>query len=185
METLSLHRDWYELLVALIDHRVRFLIVGGHAVAAHGEPRFTKDLDLFVDATRANGARLNAALIEFGFGAHAPRAEDIATPGPFWIFGRPPLQVDILTQIPAVRFTSAWKRRSDVPIDPVRVVGVLSREDLIANKRACGRPQDLADAANLERVLKPGAADPRAPRRGPATRGPARSRRAPSRAPRR
>jgi hypothetical protein len=82
--------DWRELLCALIDHRVKFLVVGGIALAAHAEPRFTKDLDVLVEATVANSRRLHAALVDFGFGAVAPDASELAKAGRGWLLGRTP-----------------------------------------------------------------------------------------------
>jgi hypothetical protein len=166
---LSLSADWYEFLCALADHRVRFLIVGGHAVSAHGEPRFTKDLDILVEPTRANGARLHAALTEFGLGAIAPRPEELAAPGPFWMFGRPPVRIDVMTEITGVPFRTAWKNRVRLQLDAQHELFVIGRADLITAKRAAGRPQDLADVAMLE--SQPAAAP------GPAKRGSARRRR--------
>ncbi len=111
--------DWWELLETLQRHRVRYLLIGGHAVSVHGTPRTTEDMDLTVAQTRANGVRLRAALIEFGLGSFAPQAAEILEPDMFWRF-------------PGL----------DVP--------VLGLDDLLANKRAAGRPKDLADVDALE-----------------------------------
>lgn len=150
MATLSLGRDWHEFLCALIDRRVKFVVIGGMAVAAHAEPRFTKDLDVLVEATVANGRRLRAALADFGFGAVAPEPSELAKPGPGWMLGRTPLRIDILTKISGVTFRRAWQNRVFAQLDQRRRVPILSRSDLIAAKRAAGRPQDLADAENLQ-----------------------------------
>ena len=147
--TLSLSQDWFEFLASLTDCGVRFLLVGAHALAAHAEPRVTKDLDVFVEPTRANGVRLRAALDRFGLGAIAPSAEELARPGPFWIYGRPPVQIDVLTQLNGVSWARAWKGRVAVPLDSTRTLWVLGRSELIASKRAAGRPRDLADIASL------------------------------------
>ena len=147
---LSLDPDWLEFLCALIDHRVRFLIVGGIALAVHAEPRFTKDLDVLVEATLANGRRLRAALVEFGFGAVAPDPSELATPGPGWLLGRVPKRIDILTEIDGVSFRRAWARRVHAQLDEQRRLPIIAREDLLAAKLAAGRPQDLADAAAIQ-----------------------------------
>jgi predicted nucleotidyltransferase len=149
--TTPMPRDWWELLATLQRHRVRYLLIGGHAVSAHGTPRTTEDMDLLVERTLANGRRLRAALIEFGLGSLAPRAEEILETDTFWQFGRKPLRIDILTHIPAVTFASAWKRRVVVQVDDVEVP-VLGLDDLIANKRAAGRAKDHVDADMLEAV---------------------------------
>jgi hypothetical protein len=147
---LSLDPDWREFLCVLIDRRVRFLIVGGLAVAAHAEPRFTKDLDILVDATLANGRRLRAALVDFGFGADAPAPEELARPGPGWLLGRVPKRIDILTEIAGVTFRRAWANRVHAKLDEKRHVPIIGRHELLAAKLAAGRPQDLADAAAIE-----------------------------------
>lgn len=151
MRTTSLHTDWLDLLRCLVKHQVRFLMIGGHAVSLHSEPRYTEDLDLFVEATLANGRRLRKALVEFGLGNVAPKPEELAKPGPFWMFGRKPIRIDLLTEIPAVSsFRAAWKGRVEVDIDGI-LVPVIGREDLIANKRGAGRAKDLADVESLVR----------------------------------
>ena len=119
--TTSMPRDWSELLATLARHRVRFLVVGGHAVSAHGRPRTTEDMDLLVERTLTNGKRLRAALVDFGLGSFAPRAEEILEPDTFWQFGRRPLRVDILTHIPAVSFEGAWRRRVTVDLGGIGI----------------------------------------------------------------
>jgi hypothetical protein len=159
---IELNRDWTEFLCALISRRVRFLLVGGHAVAGHGEPRLTEDLDLFVEPTLANARRLRAALVDFGFEAVTPPAEELAEPGRIFMLGRKPWRIDLLTAIDGVTFPEAWASRveAEFEISPLFVIG---RKALIANKRAAGRDKDLLDVALLERHS--GARRPRAPRK--------------------
>src|SRR5450432_3942132 len=97
-------RDWSEFLRLLISHRVRFVLIGGHAVAGHGEPRFTEDLDVLVDATIPNARRLRNAIREFGFGDAAPSEEQLAVRGKIWMLGRKPWRIDILTEVDGVTF---------------------------------------------------------------------------------
>lgn len=99
----DLRPDWRDFLTALIDRRVRFLVIGGHAVAVHGEPRFTEDLDVWVEPTLTNARRLHDALVDFGLGSFTPAAVELAERGPFWMFGRPPGRIDILTEVSARR----------------------------------------------------------------------------------
>jgi len=141
-------RDWSEFLSLLISHRVRFVLVGGHAVAGHGEPRLTEDLDVLIDRTRANARRLRTALVAFGFGDSLPTAEEIVRPGRIWMLGRKPWRIDILTDIDGVDFRRVWKGRvyADFEAGPLPVIGL---DELITNKKASGRPKDLADVANL------------------------------------
>lgn len=150
--TTDLRPDWRDFLVALIDRKVRFLVIGAHAVAVHGEPRFTKDLDVWVEPTLANARRVHDALADFGLGSFTPSPEELAERGPFWTLGRPPGRIDILTEVLGVAsFRRAWSRRVEVRLDATRVMPLIGRKDLIATKRAAARPQDLADAAMIER----------------------------------
>ena len=151
---IQLNRDWNEFLSLLILKRVRFLLVGGHAVAAHGEPRLTEDLDVFVEPTLANARRLREALRAFGFGASVPSARELAVPGKIWMLGRKPWRIDVLTKISGVTFTRAWQGRveADFVVQPLFIIG---RRDLIANKRASGRDKDLRDVAMMQALSPP------------------------------
>ncbi len=145
---IELNRDWSEFLSALIFRHVRFLLVGGHAVAGHGEPRLTEDLDVFVDPGLENVTRLRQALVDFGFGPAAPPVEDLALPDKIFMLGRKPWRVDILTGISGVSFDEAWAGRVEAEF-AVRPLYVIGREALLKNKLASGRPKDLGDVALL------------------------------------
>lgn len=147
---IELNRDWTEFLSALISNRVRFVLVGGHAVAGHGEPRLTEDLDVFVERSPVNARKLRKALVEFGFGNVAPTASELARPHKVFMLGHKPWRIDILTSIDGVSFAQAWKSRVEAEFKnaPLYVIG---REMLIKNKRAAGRDQDRADVALLEK----------------------------------
>ncbi|HEY0483008.1 MAG TPA: hypothetical protein VGD37_36055 [Kofleriaceae bacterium] len=151
---IDLNRDWTEFLCALIAHRVRFVMIGGHAVAAHGEPRLTEDLDVFVEPTAANARRVRAALVDFGFGAAAPSLKLLAARDKVFMLGRKPWRVDILTGIDGVSFREAWAGRVKVAFvaSPLFVIG---RRALIKNKRAAGRAKDLSDVEQLEALPPP------------------------------
>jgi hypothetical protein len=151
---IELSRDWTEFLSVLIARRVRFVLVGGHAVAGHGEPRLTEDLDLFVEPTTANAKRLRKALEDFGFGAVVPGVEELATPDKIFMLGRKPWRIDILTGIDGVTFREVWatKVEAEFAASPLFVIG---REALLANKRASARDKDLLDVALLERSPRP------------------------------
>ncbi len=151
---IQLSPDWNEFLSLLISKRVRFLLVGGHAVAAHGEPRLTEDLDVFVDPARANAGRLREALLAFGFGASLPSVRELAVPGKIWMLGRKPWRIDVLTQISGVTFARAWGGRVEAEFMP-RPLFVIGRRELIANKRASGRDKDLRDVAMLQALSSP------------------------------
>jgi predicted nucleotidyltransferase len=147
------NKDFREFIGLLNSKKDRFLIVGGHAVSFHGAPRFTGDLDIWVAIDSANAARIEEVLRDFGFGKFF-RSEDFSKPGYAIQLGRPPYRIDILTSIDAVEFAQAYKRRKALHADGLKLV-FIGLEELLANKRATGRFQDLADAAKLEGVQRP------------------------------
>lgn len=146
-----INRDFRDLLAALSAHDARFLIVGGYAVTFHARPRFTKDLDIWVEPTASNAPRVIAALTTFGapLQAHGLTASDLSSPGCIYQIGLPPNRIDVLTVVEGLQFDACWARRSRARFGDVDV-GYLSREDLIVNKRTVGRPQDLEDVRILE-----------------------------------
>lgn len=146
----GLNDDWREFLLALISSGTRFLLIGGHAVAVHAEPRFTEDLDVFVAPTLANARKLRRALVAFGFGSIAPTAEELAVPDRVWMLGRKPRRIDILTGISGVSFARAARGRLMVPLAGRRVA-VIGRAALLANKIASGRSKDLFDIELLRK----------------------------------
>ncbi|MBI2393749.1 MAG: hypothetical protein HYV09_29525 [Deltaproteobacteria bacterium] len=147
------HPDYEELLAAFAVHGVRYLIVGAHAVAFHARPRATKDLDVFVAPTRANQARLRAALTDF-FGGEPPEYAlgDISSPDTVVQLGVAPVRVDLIFSLEGVpRFADAWKRRADARFGAVPA-HYLGLSDLVAAKEAANRAIDRADLAALRRV---------------------------------
>jgi hypothetical protein len=145
MTTPKLHPDLKEFLCCLDDHRVRFVVLGGHVLATLGRPRYTDDLVVLVEPTKANAARLAKALAAFGYvelaaqtEAHFSELERMAT------LGRPPVAIDILTSTPGLEFREAWKGRQQLSIDG-RWIGFLGLAEFVKTKRACGRPKDLLD----------------------------------------
>jgi hypothetical protein len=157
---IELNRDWNEFLSLLIARQVRFLLIGGHAVAAHGEARFTEDLDVFVEPSRANARRVREVLVDFGFGDAAPSVEVLAQPDKVFMLGRKPWRIDILTGIDGVTFREAWASRVSATLGQQRL-HVIGRQALIRNKRAAGRTKDLLDIALLEAVPAPDRRRPR------------------------
>lgn len=143
-------RDFEEILSALESSRAKYLIVGGHAVMYYTEPRFTKDLDVFVEASEENAIKVFDALRSFGAPLSGLTPKDFEEPGYFYQMGRPPVRIDILTSIDGVSFDEAWHGRARVNFGTVEI-NLISRADLIRNKRACGRHIDLHDADMLER----------------------------------
>lgn len=145
---MQLDPDFSEFVALLAAHDVRYMIVGGYAVAAHGLPRATGDLDAWIRPDRDNARRVLEVLVEFGFGGLGITQDDLSSPDLVIQLGYPPYRIDLLTRIDGVDFESAWPRRIEVLLDTVRVP-FIGRDDLIANKRAVGRPQDVADVLRL------------------------------------
>lgn len=146
---IGLAADFRDLLRAFVDHDVRFLVVGAYALAVHGRPRGTGDLDLWIDATPVNGARAYDALRAFGAPLRDLTVADLSAPGVVFQIGLPPLRVDVLTAISGVRFAAAWPRRVPAIFEGVSV-SVIGAKDFAVNKRATGRLKDLADVAAIE-----------------------------------
>ena len=144
------NRDFLDLLIALNDAEARYMLVGGHAVGLHGRPRATKDFDLWIEASELNAERVFRALDAFGAPLGAVRPTDFATPGHGYRMGSPPYRIELLTMVSGLEFADAWPRRESHVLEGVPCF-VMSRADLVTNKRAAGRPQDLADADVLER----------------------------------
>ena len=139
-----MNRDFVEMLSALSAAGVKFLIVGAHALAAHGAPRATGDLDIWVQATAENAARVLTALRQFGTPLLDLSEADLCAEDTVFQIGVPPSRIDILTGISGVGFDDAWERRMDIAIGTL-TVGTIGRLDFIENKKASGRPKDLLD----------------------------------------
>ncbi len=145
-----LAKDFRDLLRVFVAYDVRFMVVGAYALAIHGRPRATGDLDVWVDATSENAPRTFAALRDFGAPLHELGVDDLSRPGIVYQIGLPPLRIDVLTAIDGVAFRAAWPRRITADFDGVDVP-VIGRGDFLANKRATGRVKDRADAERLDR----------------------------------
>jgi hypothetical protein len=147
-----MNRDFKELLSAFSDANVEFLVIDAHAMAAHGYVRATKDLDVWVRPTSENAPRVLAGLKLFGAPISGLSVSDFDTPGVTFQIGVAPVRIDIITEIHGVQFSDAWTKHERRTIDALSVP-VMSVKDLIANKRATGRLQDLADVQQLEQLL--------------------------------
>lgn len=143
-------KDQREFLLLLRQHDVRALVVGAHALAFHAKPRYTKDIDIFVDASEENARRIVAAIDEFGLGALGVTAADLATEHRVVQLGVPPNRIDLMTSIDGLTFDDAWRSRVEGSFGGVPV-SFIGKDDLIRNKAASGRAQDLADLELLRR----------------------------------
>ena len=141
--------DFVDLLRAFIAADVRFLVVGAYALALHGRPRATGDLDIWIDATPANAARVMSALTAFGAPLQDLAEADFAKPGVTYQIGVAPGRIDILTELTGMTFAEAWPDRLRRPFGEVDV-DFIGRDAFIRNKRAVGRTKDLADIEGLE-----------------------------------
>lgn len=148
-----LNNDYKEMLQCLSGENVKFLLVGAYALAVHGFPRATKDIDFFVWATPDNAANLMRALAKFGAPMEGISESDFSSEGVIFQIGNSPRRIDIITTIDGIKFVEAYANRKTFTIEGLQIP-VISLEDLIANKRASGRKQDLADVEKLETQLQ-------------------------------
>jgi hypothetical protein len=148
---MSLNQDFKEFLECLTAESVEYLLVGGHALAFHGLPRFTKDIDFWVRPTPENARRILRALDAFGFAGLGLKLEDFTCEGKVVQLGLPPRRIDIVTSIDGVDFASAYGRRIESTYHGQALL-VIHRDDLLRNKRSTGRPQDALDADELEKL---------------------------------
>lgn len=150
---MATNPDFRDLFSALSAEGAEFIVVGGYAVMFHTVPRFTKDLDVWVRPSRENAARVRAALAAFGAPLTDLSLEDLSVEGTVFQIGVPPNRIDVLTSIDAVAFDVAFPRSVVTSYAGV-AIRMLAIEDLLANKRAVGRKQDLLDVEHLERKLR-------------------------------
>lgn len=145
--------DFADLLRSLSDHEVRYLVVGAYALAVHGRPRATGDLDVWVEPTPENAHRVYAALQQFGAPLGDLTERDLSTEGIVFQMGLPPRRIDLLTRISGVGFEEAWARRVTGRFGDLDCP-VIGLDEQIVNKRATGRDKDLVDADDLEAIRK-------------------------------
>jgi Nucleotidyltransferase of unknown function (DUF6036) len=144
-----LNQDFKEFIQLLNDNQVRYLVVGGYAVALHGYPRYTKDIDIWIELAQENAARIITALEQFGFASLGLKESDFLVEDQIIQLGYAPNRIDIITNLPGVVFKECYDKRLLVEIEEVKV-NFIDLDNLRKNKRATGRLQDLADLENLE-----------------------------------
>ena len=143
-----MNSDFKDILLCLNQHKVRYLIVGGYAVMKYAEPRYTKDIDIWVEPSKKNSKKVYKALDDYGAPVDNLSDTDFAKAGTIYIMGIPPVRVDIITRISGVTFTTAWKNKTYSKLYSTRVP-FIGLNELIRSKKAAGRPQDLLDLDNL------------------------------------
>jgi len=146
-----MNSDFKDLLALLNRFAVRYLVVGGYAVMLYTEPRYTKDIDVFVGVSDEEVAGIGQAFAEFGFPMTEELLLELKMPNRMISIGRPPSRIDLLNDLTGVNFDLAWQHRNVVVIEGLEVP-FISLDDLMDAKRACGRPQDLIDLKKLEAV---------------------------------
>lgn len=147
---MEVNTDFSDLLLAFNAAAVRYLIVGGLALAFHDRPRFTKDLDIWIEPTEENARAAHSALAAFGAPLDKLKVADLAAEDVVFQIGVTQLRIDIMTSISGVQFLDAWASRAEGKYGDIDV-SIIGRDALIANKRAAGRTQDRADIEALER----------------------------------
>ena len=140
--------DFKEFIQSLNQQSVRYLVIGGYALAFHGHPRYTKDLDIWVDADSQNAEKLLNALADFGFKSLGLEISDFSEPGHVIQLGYPPQRIDILTSADGLEFEPTYAARISATLDGIPI-NFIDLESLKANKKATGRLQDLADLEKL------------------------------------
>ena len=146
---MVLNPDFKEFLQSLNDNEVRYLVAGGYAVALHGYPRYTKDLDIWIELEPDNAKKLINALDHCGFASLELVAEDFLVPDTIIQLGYPPNRIDLLTTLTGVDFEICFESRRVIQVEDIDV-NFIDLDNLRRNKQAAGRPQDLADLENLE-----------------------------------
>jgi predicted nucleotidyltransferase len=146
---MKLHKDLREFIELLNSHKADYVIVGGHAVAYHGYPRYTGDVDFFIRPTEENAQLIIDSMHEFGFTDLDLKAKDLTEPNKILQLGRPPNRIDLLTSISGCNFDEVWGNRIESMLDDIPV-NFIGKQNLITNKRSSGRSKDLLDVEKIE-----------------------------------
>jgi predicted nucleotidyltransferase len=150
---MNLEKDFEDFVALLNKHHIDYMIVGGYALAFHGKPRHTGDLDIWIDISEANAEKMCEALSEFGMGSLGIEKADFLKKGIITQIGYPPLRIDILNEIDGVTFKDAYSAKLTIDVDglPINYIGL---DDLIKNKISSGRQQDITDVNSLKKLKK-------------------------------
>jgi hypothetical protein len=148
---MRIEKDFKEFIALLNENKVKYLIVGGFAFAFYVEPRYTKDIDILIEASEENSKKIIDALTAFGFGNVGLKEENFQKPDQIIQLGYAPVRIDIITSIAGVTFESAWKNKIEGKYGDIACF-FISKEDLILNKQKTGRPQDITDVKKLKKI---------------------------------
>ena len=150
---MELNKDFTEFLNLLNKHEVEYMVVGGYALALHGKPRQTGDLDIWIDNGKANAEKMLHVIRDFGFGSLGLKEEDFLKDNAIIQLGYPPVRIDILNMIDGVKFKEALGHRLTQKMDGV-IIPFIGKDDFIKNKKAAGRSQDLTDIKEIQKETK-------------------------------
>ena len=142
-------QDFREFIELLIKHKAEYLIVGGYAVGIHGHPRYTGDLDIWLNPSPENAQLILKSVNEFGFSSYGLSQSDFTKPGNVIQLGYPPLRIDLLTEIDGVTFAECFLNRKEITVDGLQI-NFIGYRDLLKNKKETGRPRDIDDIENLK-----------------------------------
>ncbi len=151
---MILSDDFEDFLKLLNQYKVQYLVVGGYAMAFHGKPRFTGDLDVWINISEDNSLKMVSVIGDFGFASLGFTSEDFSKPNLINQIGYPPLRIDILTSIDGVNFNEAYSEKLEIELDEGLKITYIGLDELIKNKKSSGRKIDIADVADLEKKLK-------------------------------
>jgi hypothetical protein len=149
---MILEKDFEDFVKLLNKYKVAYMIVGGYALALHGKPRHTGDLDIWIDISEDNAAKLVLVLHEFGMGSIGLEKEDFLKPGFMSQIGYPPLRIDILNSIDGVSFADAISNMQIIRLENDLILNYIGLNDFLINKQASGRKQDLADIREIKKL---------------------------------
>lgn len=162
---MILAKDFEDFVKLLNEYGVEYMVVGGYAMAFHGKPRYTGDLDIWINISEANAQKLLKVMNAFGMASLGFEKEDFLQPGYISQIGYPPLRIDILNNIDGVEFTEAYKNRQKL-IEGDLEISYIGLQDLLANKIASGRKMDLADVQEIKKIVPKKSQEPKK-NRGP------------------
>ena len=148
-----MNSDFSDLLAALNDAEAEYLVVGGYAVGKHTEPRYTKDLDIWINNSRENAERVLTALAAYGAPIQGITADDFTGTDRFYQIGVEPVRIDVISDLPGLDFSDSWKKRVVADVDGLRV-NFISLPDLIRNKELTGRARDLEHVRELRKKME-------------------------------
>jgi predicted nucleotidyltransferase len=150
---MTLDKDFEDFVALLNKHHLTYMVVGGYALAFHGKPRHTGDLDIWIDMSDENAEKMIGVLDEFGMASLGMKPSDFLVQGGIAQIGYPPLRIDILNEIDGIDFKEAWSNKLVIDVDGLQV-NYIGLNDLIKNKQASGRKQDISDVNELKKLKK-------------------------------